>query len=408
MANILGMMFGVLSAAVQARVLGPVGRGELATAIVPGTLLAMLLCLGLPDYFARKAARDGEGGSASKLALILSVAIGCVVIWPYMLCIEYLAPPASDSWWLLRLYGFLTPAFVYGYCLVAISMGASQWRLVVMSKIVPQVVTVCGLLLMAAWEPTVGAVGLLLVTSAVTGLLLPLCSTAVRPSGHIVAQDGRDALAFGIKGWTAGALALLNQRIDLLLLTAIANKTDLGYYAIATTVASVINALSTAIGIPARNRVAKGDAGQTVNTVAVVLGLTSIVGICLGSVLPWLVPLVLGDEFVPAIPVMWVLIAAQIPLGGVVILTLCLVASGRPSTPLVGEAIALAFTTVAVLVAYPTFGLLAAALANFGGNILSLGALLFMAKRHLSSAPLWHYFILSPRRLQLVLRPLEA
>ena len=58
--NAIALLLGVASAAIQARALGPVGRGELATAMVPGTLLAMLTCLGLPDYFSRRVAIDGD------------------------------------------------------------------------------------------------------------------------------------------------------------------------------------------------------------------------------------------------------------------------------------------------------------------------------------------------------------
>ena len=54
--TIASLIFGIASAAIQARLLGPVGRGELAIAMVPGTLIAMLLSAGLPDFSARKAA----------------------------------------------------------------------------------------------------------------------------------------------------------------------------------------------------------------------------------------------------------------------------------------------------------------------------------------------------------------
>ncbi|BAS10589.1 hypothetical protein AHiyo4_40110 [Arthrobacter sp. Hiyo4] len=147
-ANMLAMGLGVISAAIQARILGPEGRGELATAIVPGTVMAMLLCLGLPDYFARRAAKDGSGRRAGKLALVLSSGIGCFAIWPYVLLVGLVARPESHAWWLLVLYACLTPVFIFGYCLVAISMGLSQWYYVALSKVLPQIVSVAGLIVM--------------------------------------------------------------------------------------------------------------------------------------------------------------------------------------------------------------------------------------------------------------------
>lgn len=403
LANLSGMMLGVVSAAIQARVLGPIGRGDLATAIVPGTVFSMLVCLGLPDYFSRKAAQDGDGRSASKQAMVLSLIIGCVIIWPYMMAIGFLAPQGSDPWSLLQVYGFLTPIFVYGHCLVAIAMGISRWPLVAASRLLPQVFTVVGLIFLSFGQPSAKDVGILLILSAVCGLLIPLGSKMIRPSGRLRARQYSAALSFGLRGWTAGSLALLNQRVDLLLLTVIAAKEDLGYYAIATTVASLVGTLSVAVGLPARNKVAQGDTGHAVSTTALVLTLTAAASVALAVALPWLLPIVLGAEFVPAISITWILIAAQVPLGGIVVLTFSLVASGRPSAPLMGEAIALATTTSAILIAYPTFGILTAAWANFAGNLLSLCALLILSRRHLSNAPLWRYFLLTPSVLRGVL-----
>jgi O-antigen/teichoic acid export membrane protein len=397
------MGLGVVSAAIQARILGPEGRGELATAIVPGTVMAMLLCLGLPDYFARRAAKDGDGRQSAKLALVLSSAIGCLVIWPYVLGVGLVAPPESHAWWLLVIFACLTPVFIYGYCLVAISMGLSHWYFVATSKILPQLITVVGLTVMLFDGADALSVGFLLIASALSGLLFPLLGKAMRPKGHVRWEDAQHAMSFGLRGWTTGALGLLNQRIDLLLLTVMASKSDLGYYAVATTVASVLNAVSTAVGVPARNRVAKGDTEGTAATVALVICLTSVACLILCLNLSWIVPLVLGSQFVAAIPVMWVLAFAQVPLSGVVVLTFSLVGLGRPAAPIIGEAIALATTTASILIFFPLFGITAAAVANLVGNCLSLLALLFLAKRYLSKASLWRYIFLTPAHAKLLI-----
>ncbi|BCW79808.1 oligosaccharide flippase family protein [Arthrobacter sp. NicSoilC5] len=400
--NIFAMGLGVFSAAIQARILGPEGRGELATAIVPGTVLSMLLCLGLPDYFARRAARDGNGGKAAKLALVLSTAIGCVAIWPYILLVQFLARPETDAWWLLALYASSTPLFIFGYCLVAICMGLSKWSYVAITKILPQALTICGLLIMSFFSANALTVGTLLILSSLVGLLLPLLGKAIRPKGQLDFGNVREAVSFGLRGWTTGALGLLNQRVDLLLLTAMAAKTDLGYYAVATTVASVLNAIPTAVGIPARNKVATGDNEGIARTVALVQLLTFGGAVVLSLNLGWVVPLVLGPAFNSAVPLMVMLAGAQIPLSGVIVLTFCLVGAGRPGAPFIGEAIALITTAGAVLLLFPVYGIFAAAAANFFGNCLSLIALLVLARKHLARVPLWHFFILTPARAKLL------
>jgi O-antigen/teichoic acid export membrane protein len=395
-ANILAMALGVLSAAIQARILGPEGRGELATAVVPGTVLSMLLCLGLPDYFARRAARDGNGSHAAKLALVLSSAIGCLAIWPYIILVQFLVPPETHAWWLLALYACSTPLFILGYCLVAISMGLSNWYFVAVSKILPQVLTVVGLIAMSLFSANALTVGTLLIGSNLLGLLLPLLGKTIRPKGQLDLLDIKEAVSFGLRGWTTGALGLLNQRVDLLLLTAMAAKTDLGYYAVATTVASVLNAIPTAVGIPARNKVATGDTEGIARTVALVQLLTLAGAVILCLNLGWVVPLVLGPAFNSAVPIMFLLAGAQVPLAGVIVLTFGLVGSGRPGAPFIGEAIALITTTAAIVLLFPIYGVFAAASANFFWNCLSLIALLVLARKHLSRVPFWHFFILTP------------
>lgn len=395
-ANMAAMALGVISAAIQARILGPEGRGELATAIVPGTVLAMLLCLGLPDYFARRAARDGSGKQATKLALVLSGAIGCFAVWPYVGLIRFITVPQSDAWWLLALFACLTPLFIFGYCLVAISMGLSNWYYVALSKVLPQVAAVVGLIVLSYNNADVLSVGVLLIASSALGMLVPALGKAVRPSGTVFVVEVGQAFAFGLRGWTTGALGLLNQRIDLLLLTQMATKVDLGYYAVATTVASILNALSTAVGVPARNRAAQGQTEEIPRTVALVIFLTFSAGLVLCMNLGWLVPFVLGIEFEAAIPIIWILALAQVPLSGVVVLTLCLVGVGRPAAPIVGEAIALISTTSAILVFFPSLGVFAAAVANLVGNCLSLVALLVLSRLYLSNAPVWRYLFLTP------------
>lgn len=395
-ANIFALVLGVFSAAIQARVLGPEGRGELATAVVPGTVLSLLLCLGLPDYFARRTARVGDGRGAAKLALLLSSAIGCLAIWPYIFLVQFLSPPESHAWWLLVFYACATPLFILGYCLVSIAMGLSNWRIVALSKVLPQCLNILGLLLISIFAVDALGVGTLLIASSLVGILLPLVSKGTRPAGPLHVRDIREALSFGLRGWTTGALGLLNQRVDLLFLTAMAGKTDLGYYAVATTVASVLNAIPTAVGIPVRNKISIGDKKNAPQAVALVLSLTLLIAFVLCANLGWVVPFVLGPAFISAIPIVFVLAAAQVPLSGVIVLTFCFVGSGRPGTPIIGEAIALVTTASSILLFFPVYGVMAAAVANLVGNFLSLAALLFIARFYLFDVPLWHFIILTP------------
>ena len=399
-ANGGALVLGVFSAAVQARILGPVGRGELAVAVVPATVIAMLLCLGLPDYFARRVALDGDVRRAATMALVLSAAIGVLTVGPYLGLGGLLAPVGSEAWWLLGIYAILTPVFVYGYCISAISVGQGSWIAVAASKILPQVLGLAGLLAIWAMSPSVLQVGSVLLAATLCGLLIPASIAGAYPWRRFDAADVKAALRFGIHGWGAGALALVNQRIDLLMLTVMATHDELGLYAVSVTLASVLGTIPVSIALPTRNRVARGDHEAAVEASSFSIFVTFILGVGVIASLPWLVPLALGEAFAPAIPTMIVLIAAQVPLAGIVILTFSIVGAGRPAAPLYGEATALILTVVAILLLFPTYGPIAAALANLFANVVSLGVLIVLSRRHLARVPAWRYVVPSPSQLR--------
>ena len=408
LANGIALGLGVVSAAIQARILGPVGRGELAVAMVPATLLAMLLCIGLPDYMARRVAVDGDTKRASSLALALSLCVGIVFTVPYVLLAGLLAPQGSDAWWLIVTFAVLTPLFVYGYCITGVSVGNSNWKLVALSKIVPQAGAVSGLLLVATTNPSVLQIGVILIGSSLVGLIVPASLAGAVPLRRFTFTDVRQALSFGIRGWGAGALALVNQRVDLVMMTILASHAQLGYYAVSTTLAAVFGTVSTAISLPTRNRVARGDKFAAVHATGFAMAATLISGLIVIALLPLIVSVLLGNDFLPAVPVMAILIAGQVPLAGAVVLTASLVGVGKPAAPMAGEAVALIATVVCITFLFPLFGTLAAAWANVFAHVLSLLVLLWLARRHIADVPYWRYLFISPARARDMIRGRET
>ena len=398
----ISLPVGLLSAAIQARVLGPDGRGELAMAMVPGALIAMLLCLGLPDYFARRAAKGTSLRDLSKLAGLFSLAIGAAAVLPYLILLQFIAPIGSEASQLLVIYALTVPLSVYGYCLNALAIGAGRWTAIFLVRVVPLLVGVgvlIAIVISPLSDPTPFVFGVVLIAVSALGSLFLLFRAELRPGGSVIVSDVRQALWFGLRGWTAGSVALLNQRIDLLLMTAMASNAALGLYVVSTTLAAILNTVANAFAMPVRNKVAQGDVAIVARSSAFAMLVVSALGVVVVAILPWLVRVVLGEEFLSAIPIMVVLIAAQVPLAGVVVLSQSLIGAGHPGAPFGGEVIACIVKITLILALFSTQGVIAAAIAAGIGNLVSLAFLLHLARRHIARAPLWRYFVILPPEL---------
>lgn len=399
LSNLAVLALGLVSAAIQARLLGPVGRGEIAVAVVPATIISMLMCFGLPDYFARRSASAGRANRLASSAVALAVLAAAICVVPYLWFTSVHTDPASASRWIMIAYVAASPVLVYGYCGTALATGAEKWSAVALGRLLPQFAVVVGLLFLAALGISALNVGLLLVVIAIVGGLLPGALARIRPAGRPELPEMRAAVAFGLRGWPAGSIALLNQRIDLLVLTFIAAPGQLGLYAVATTLAAVLNGVAVSIALPVRNRVVHGERLVVPAATATASAVVLLVGGLLILLLPWLIPVVLGASFLPAYGAMVILILAQVPLAGVVVLTQSLIAVGRPGAPLAGELAALISTVVLVLATYPRFGIEGAAISTLFGNLVSLAVLLVLNRRYVISTRLHKFFV--PSRMSL-------
>lgn len=391
--NFLGLGFGLVSAALQARLLGPVGRGEIALAVAPGTVIAMVMCFGLPDHFARQAAQGVNTSRLAAGAAALATAIGCVCALPYFVFVVLHTDAGTASRAVLVAYAVVSPLLVFGYCTSAMCAGTGRWSLIALSRFLPQMVTVLGLVVLTIRGTSVLVVGMLLVATAVLGALYPAFRSGLLPRGRPAAAELRQALSFGLRAWPAGSIALVNQRIDLLLLTVLAGPEDLGFYAVATTMAAVMTAVANSVAMPVRNRVIRGERAvipaASAATAAAVLGGVLVLSLVLGP----LIEVVLGPSFLPARTTMSILLVAQVPLACVVVLTQSLIGAGHPAAPLGGELAALVTTVGLVLVAYPLFGIGGAAFANLVGNLISLCVLLHLIRRVVGPVAPWRFLV---------------
>ncbi|ORI16247.1 hypothetical protein BJI47_14680 [Rhodococcus sp. 1168] len=402
LANFGGLGLGIISAALQARLLGPEGRGLIATAVVPATIFMALLTVGLPDFYARKAAQSEPRKSMASESLIFSLLIGGLVFVPVLAYANFVASDLPVVFLLLFLYGAFSPVFIYGFIAVAVASGFGDWRIVAIVKLLPGIVTVFGLIILYISGATVLTVGLVIFTSAVIGAVTGICAVSFFGVQKVSLSSMKEAVSFSMRSGSTGTIAFLNQRIDILILTVVATKIELGYYAVAITLASLPASVGIAFALPIRNRVSQGEHRGVAAASAMGLLATTVLSTLIIVTLPFLVPFVLGADYLPSIPIMAVLLCAQLPLCCIVILTGALVGVGRPGSLILGEVATflVAFAGISLLV--PHYGAIAAAIATLVSKVPSLAWAVAMCRRYVSDDAVWKYFIPTRESARLV------
>jgi O-antigen/teichoic acid export membrane protein len=210
-----------------------------------------------------------------------------------------------------------------------------------------------------------------------------------QPAGRL-----RRAAAFGIKGYAANALQLLNYRLDLFILAAAASAAQVGYYAVAVAVTTVLWLLPQAVSEILFPRVAQLSAQSGAGAEAhremvelksarhVVLVVVASVLVLAGALEVLVVP-VYGEAFRPAIHLGLILLpgVALLGIGGV--FSSSIVGRGKPIYSLYTVLITLPPTVGLYVWLIPAYGATGAALASS----LSYAASFFVAcafYRHLT------------------------
>jgi len=175
-------------------------------------------------------------------------------------------------------------------------------------------------------------------------------------------------LKYGWKTQLGSVSNYVNQRLDQLLLSLFVAPRELGLYAVAVALTSVVGFLPGALGIVT---LAKGsnlglqDATKLVSN-SFRLSVASLVLLCGGLFLvaPWLIPLVLGREFVNSTLPCRILLPGTVALGTARVLYDGARALGDPILAFYAEGAAMAVTCGGLYLLLPRYGIVGAALTS--------------------------------------------
>jgi O-antigen/teichoic acid export membrane protein len=397
--NTVALAAGIVTGPLQAHALGADGRGALAAILVPATLAAWLLSFGLGDYTAREAARGTEPrvllGSMGALSLLAGVA-GAAIGIPLS---SFLAG-GRHVVQIMLLFAFATlPIALLQQIVFQMALGQARYRTVSIGRLIPPLASLVGVaVLFALGKLTVGTAAVVAFGGGLLSTLplLGLIRDAGRPVfSKAVALGG---LRFGVRAWTGGISNVVNGRLDQLLMVRLVSERELGLYAIAVTLAGFTSIATSSLAGATLPRVARGEADLVRRTLRVTLWFLAVSSVVVAAATPILLPIMFGAEFAAARDMVWILLAASVPLTGISVLGPALLNSGHPGTQSAAAAIGMVITVVALPFALPALGGLGAALVSLVAYSVSF-AFLLMKVRSLLGGRLDEY--LMPKRQDL-------
>lgn len=366
----LGLATGMLAA----RLLGPQGRGELAAIQMWPSLLGTFAMLGLAEslvYFAaREPADSGKYlGSAMAVGTMSSVVFAAAgyIAMPHLLWTQSAEVVAASRWYLVVIFLYALVGMP-----IQILRGRSDMFAWNVLRTMPGILWL--FILVSAWflgraQPEVVAVWYL---AGLAGLFLPVTYVlARRVEGPFRPEVRRwpPMLRYGLPSLFAGVPRTLNVRLDQMLTAALLPPQSLGLYAVAVAWGGITQPLLSAMGAVLCPRIAsQGSAEQQRHAFAqgcrVGMFISLVLAVPSLLLTPWLLPLLFGGDFAPAVAASLVLVAAGTFAGLNLVLEEGLRGLGRPAAVMRAQLGGLAASALTLAVLLGPLGIVGAALAS--------------------------------------------
>ena len=383
------LLLGTVSGMLAARLLGPGGRGELAIVTLWPIALATLGNLGINQAVAFFTAQQPERRNAVFTAsLVVGVVQGAFLMaFGYLLLPFLLREHGPDvlhwaRWFLL----FIPLIFLSGYPLNLLQ-GAMQLDAYNLSRVFTA--TWYTLVLVALFllrQPDLGTIVTWQLAGYAAGTLLNLwlVRRLLQARWQWDASIFRPILSYGAKTQLGGVTYFLNQRLDQLVMSVWLSPEALGYYVVAVALANPLTIIPGAIGtvtLPAAAREAAPAARSVIRqSLRTVLLLGTAGAGLLFLLVPYVLPLLFGEPFRPAVGACRVLVLAMIPLGLSLVLYESLRALNHPLGQAYAETAGNIVTVALLALLLPRYGFLGAAFASLGAYTASLLAAIWYTR----------------------------
>lgn len=383
-----GVLLGMVSTIVTARVLGPAGRGTLAALTFVTLLVAQCSTLGLGDAavvrIGQAKASVQEALSSSLVAVLFASLVGALVVLGYALA----QLPLDDAGiWAAVAVGCATVVVsAVGQLLLFVVYATERVVAVSVLTIVMSSTAAAGVVVFVA-VLDLDVLGGMLAGLVAAGMGFAAAATMLwrarlRPRPRLREGYLRPALHYGVRTQLANVLAYSSARLDLLFVYALASQAEAGIYSVALTLGTITGFVAVGLSFASFPRMARmADDGALALTaqmarIAVILGaaLAAVLALALSTMIAVLLGSDYDDVLAPGI----VLLAANVLWGGQWLLSRALASRGDPSLLVRSFSLNLAVMAGADAILIPAAGAMGAAvgalLAAVAGLSLCLRA----------------------------------
>jgi len=387
--NVFSIIAGLLASIVLARVLGPDKYGIYIALIIIPTIVVSLTHMGIRGsaiFHIGKGKFDKDDLVSSILLLWVIASILGIIITAIAYFI-YNEP--NFTLLLIGLVLMVIPGQLAIIYFGGIFLGNDEISKANQMNWITNSVNL-SLIVLLVWGLGMGILGaviaFLISGSIVTLYGLYLLSRSYRIHFRVQKKILVSLLRLGVLFSVSFFILQLNYRIDILLIEKLRDATEVGIYSIGTSIAEQVWQLPLAVGIVVFSRTANTkDREAMTETTGVLLRLSFLVSIALATVMffvvPFLVPLIFGDEYIPSIRIIQLILPGIIMVVMFRILSGHLAGLGRPEVTLYVFLPALVLNIILNLLWIPEYGGEGAAMAtNVSYAAGSIGYLLIYSR----------------------------
>jgi O-antigen/teichoic acid export membrane protein len=353
---------------VSARSLGAAGRGQLtAISIIPGLvgLFVTVGCGAAVTYHHSRRPEDAPALISTWLVMLVPLALIGIVAGEMAIGVSLAAQtPATRT--LASMVMLTVLVSVLSELAYAILLADQDFAFYNLTRVLQPLLTLATYLgLLAVRRLTVATVVLTLVAVATVFTAVGMVRAVHR---HGLARPrldlGRTTLWYGARTQGHVATAVVNLRLDTVLLPAFVIASQLGLYSVAVTVAETVAAVSgglLALVLPVAARRQSAQAPVVVAMMYASMAVAVVLAVGLEVFGGAAVRLVYGDAFTAGVPAMRILLPGTVLLVGAGTLGQGLRAANRPFAAAVSNAPGAVVTVVALLLLLPRGGGITAA-----------------------------------------------